>query len=55
MAPCPPSGYAYVRAVYITYMSVVSNLWVATALGVALIFSGVAVTRHMLACCFSTS
>jgi len=29
--------------------SVVSNLWVATPLGVALIFSGVAVTRHMLA------
>ena len=29
--------------------TVVSNLWVATPLGVALIFSGVAVTRHMLA------
>jgi len=32
----------YVRAV-------ASNLWVATPLGVALIFSGAAVTRHMLA------
>jgi len=29
--------------------SVVSNLWVANPLGVALIVSGVAVTRHMLA------
>ena len=29
--------------------TVVSNLWVATPLVVALIFSGVAVTRHMFA------
>ena len=43
----PPSAATALHRLLVR--PVVSNLWVATPLGVALIFSGVAVTRHMLA------